>query len=137
MRSRSPASSSASAIGTYGYVHSRRLTPKGTRLARVQVQEGPSDPRDALIAPTDNPTDVNTLARLKAFILGGADTRAEVRNILSLESLQERYARMMREQRDVTPAMGGVVEGQTVRVDGAESLARAEDSEDSEGTGRP
>jgi len=80
---------------------------------------------------SDNPTDVNTLARLKAFILGGADSRAEVRNILSLESLQERYARMVRDQRDVTPAMGGVIEGQARRVDGAESpsLARAEKSE--------
>jgi hypothetical protein len=58
----------------------------------------------------DNPTDVNTLARLKAFILGGADSRQEVRNILSLESLQERYARAMREQRDATPAMGGVLD---------------------------
>jgi hypothetical protein len=58
----------------------------------------------------DNPTDVNTLARLKAFILGGADSRQEVRNILSLESLQERYARMMREQRDATPAMAGVID---------------------------
>jgi hypothetical protein len=85
---------------------------------------------------SDNPTDVNTLARLKAFILGGADSRAEVRNILSLESLQERYARMVRDQRDVTPAMGGVIEGQARRVDGAESPSLARD-EDSEGTGRP
>lgn len=62
----------------------------------------------------DNPTDVNTLARLKAFILGGADSRQEVRNILSLESLQERYARVMREQRDATPAMAGVIDARAV-----------------------
>jgi len=58
----------------------------------------------------DNPTDVNTLVRLKQFILGGADSRQEVRNILSLEALQERYARTMREQRDASPAMAGVID---------------------------
>lgn len=57
---------------------------------------------------SDNPTDVNTLARLKAFILGGADSRSEVRTILSLESIQERYARMLRDQREATPEMGSV-----------------------------
>lgn len=64
----------------------------------------------------DNPTDVNTFARLKAFIQGGADSRAEVRSILSLESLQERYARVMRERREATPAMAGVIEARGVTV---------------------
>jgi hypothetical protein len=59
---------------------------------------------------SDNPTDVNTLARLKAFILGGADSRSEVRTILSLESIQERYARMLRDQREATPEMAGVID---------------------------
>jgi hypothetical protein len=59
---------------------------------------------------TDSPTDVNTLARLKQFIMGGADSRQEVRNILSLEALQERYARMAREAEFATPAMAGVIE---------------------------
>ncbi|WP_223643807.1 AT hook motif domain protein [Corallococcus sp. EGB] len=58
---------------------------------------------------TDSPADVNTLVRLKQFIMGGADSRQEVRNILSLEALQERYARMMRETESATPAMAGVV----------------------------
>ncbi|WP_342379465.1 AT hook motif domain protein [Myxococcus stipitatus] len=58
---------------------------------------------------TDSPADVNTLVRLKHFIMGGADSRQEVRNILSLEALQERYARMMRETESATPAMAGVV----------------------------
>ena len=58
---------------------------------------------------SDNPTDVNTLARLKAFILGGADSRQEVRGMLSLESLQERYARMLRDQREATAEMAGVL----------------------------
>jgi hypothetical protein len=72
---------------------------------------------------SDNPTDVNTLARLKVFILGGADSRAEVRTMLSLESLQERHARMMREQRDATPEMGGVID---VRAVGSEQRETAQ-----------
>ena len=58
---------------------------------------------------TDSAADVNTLVRLKQFIQGGADSRQEVRNILSLEALQERYARMMRDAESATPAMAGVV----------------------------
>jgi hypothetical protein len=65
---------------------------------------------------SDNPTDVNTLARLKAFILGGADSRQEVRAILSLDSLQERYARMLRDQREATGDMAGVIDVQGVTV---------------------
>jgi hypothetical protein len=59
---------------------------------------------------TDSPADVNTLARLKHFVLGGADSRHEVRNLLSLEALQERYARSMRETDGATRAMGGVID---------------------------
>jgi hypothetical protein len=70
---------------------------------------------------SDNPTDVNTLARLKVFILGGADSRQEVRTMLSLESLQERHARMMREQRDATPEMGGVIDVRAVGSDQREA----------------
>lgn len=65
----------------------------------------------------DNPTDVNTLARLKAFIMGGADSRHEIRAILSLESLQERYARVMRDQRDATSEMTGVIDAHAVVVE--------------------
>ncbi len=65
---------------------------------------------------SDNPTDVNTLARLKAFILGGADSRQEVRAILSLDSLQERYARMLRDQREATGDMSGVIDVHGVTV---------------------
>lgn len=77
----------------------------------------------------DNPTDVNTLARLKTFIQGGADSRQVVRAILSLESLQERYSRRLREEREVTPAMAGVIDRDAMRVDGAEIVAAAEASE--------
>lgn len=71
----------------------------------------------------DNPTDVNTLARLKAFIMGGADSRHEIRAVLSLEALQERYTRMMREAHDATPAMAGVLD---VRAEVASETERAE-----------
>jgi len=69
---------------------------------------------------SDNPTDVNTLARLKAFILGGADSRSEVRTILSLESIQERYARMLRDQREATPEMAGVIDVTSVAANETE-----------------
>jgi len=58
---------------------------------------------------SDSPADVNTLARLKAFIMGGADSRHEIRAVLSLEALQERHTRMMRQSQEATPAMAGVV----------------------------
>ena len=56
---------------------------------------------------TDSAADVNTLVRLKQFIQGGADSRQEVRSILSLEALQERYARAQRESESTTTAMAG------------------------------
>jgi hypothetical protein len=39
----------------------------------------------------DNPTDYNTMARLKEFLLGGADSRPEVHAALSLDTLQTRH----------------------------------------------
>ena len=74
---------------------------------------------------SDNPTDVNTLARLKVFILGGADSRQEVHTMLSLEGLQERHARMMREQRDATPEMGGVIDVRASDAKQTEAAASA------------
>lgn len=72
---------------------------------------------------SDNPTDVNTLARLKAFIMGGADSRSEIRAVISLEALQERYTRAMREAHDATPAMAGVID---VRAETVSETERAE-----------
>lgn len=65
----------------------------------------------------DNPTDVNTLVRLKQFVLGGADSRSEIRSTIALESIQERHGRMLRAMHDATPAMAGVIEvrGEVVR----------------------
>jgi hypothetical protein len=64
---------------------------------------------------SDNPTDVNTFVRLKEFILGGADSRQELRAALSLESIQQRYARMLQDRRD-DPALTGMVDGSTSRT---------------------
>ena len=44
----------------------------------------------------DNPTDFNTMVRLKEFILGGADSRQEIHAALSLEDIQARHQRMLR-----------------------------------------
>ena len=44
----------------------------------------------------DNPTDFNTMLRLKEFILGGADSRQEIHAALSLDDIQSRHQRMLR-----------------------------------------
>ncbi|ACY13346.1 hypothetical protein Hoch_0718 [Haliangium ochraceum DSM 14365] len=46
--------------------------------------------------PCDNPSDFNTMLRLKQFIQGGADSRQEVHAGFSLEALQARHRRMLR-----------------------------------------
>lgn len=43
----------------------------------------------------ENPSDFNTMVRLKQFIEGGADSRQEIRGALSLESLQARHKQML------------------------------------------
>jgi hypothetical protein len=58
----------------------------------------------------DDPTDFNTMVRLKEFILGGADSRRELHTAISLESLQARHARMLREMREATAAEEGLVD---------------------------
>jgi hypothetical protein len=62
----------------------------------LQFREAVQDGR----VRSDNPADVNTLVRLKAFVLGGADSRQEVHAQLSLESIQQRHARMLQAQRE-------------------------------------
>ncbi len=57
----------------------------------------------------DNPTDFNTMVRLKEYVLGGPDSRQELHAALSLESLQERHARMLRELSEATPELTGLV----------------------------
>ncbi len=67
---------------------------------------------------TDSPADVNTLIRLKSFLEGGADSRQEIRHMLSLEVLSERHERYMRDLESSTPAMAGIID---VRGDAVET----------------
>jgi hypothetical protein len=52
----------------------------------------------------DNPTDYNTMARLKEFLLGGADSRPEVHAALSLDALQGRHREAKRALVEATAA---------------------------------
>lgn len=67
---------------------------------------------------TDSPADVNTLILLKSFLEGGADSRQEIRHMLSLEVLSERHERYMRDLESSTPAMAGIID---VRGDAVET----------------
>jgi hypothetical protein len=58
----------------------------------------------------DVAADFNTMTRLKEFIMGGADSRQETTTVFTLEMLQDRHARMLRDIRSITPAEMGVVE---------------------------
>lgn len=73
----------------------------------------------------DSPADVNTLVRLRSFLQGGADSRAEVQNSLSLEVLSERHERYVRDFENATPAMAGVV----IDVHAEESSSESERSD--------
>ncbi len=57
----------------------------------------------------DNPTDYNTMARLKEFLLGGADSRPEVHAALSLDVLQARHRDTRRALVETTPADRGEI----------------------------
>jgi len=57
----------------------------------------------------DNPTDFNTMLRLKEFIQGGADSRQEIHAALSLEDIQARHARMLRASRQASAEERGEV----------------------------
>jgi hypothetical protein len=43
----------------------------------------------------ENPSDFNTMVRLKQFIEGGVDSRQEIHAVLSLEDLQARHKQML------------------------------------------
>ncbi len=57
----------------------------------------------------DNPTDFNTMLRLKEFILGGADSRQEIHAALSLEDIQARHQRMLRASQQASAEERGEV----------------------------
>ena len=63
----------------------------------------------------DSPGDFNTMLRLKEFILGGADSRQEIHESLSLESIQERHQRMMRQVKATPAAVRGEVPRQETK----------------------
>lgn len=56
----------------------------------------------------DNPSDFNTLCRLKEFLLGGADSRQEIHAALSLEDLQSRHRQMMKDIESSSSAERGL-----------------------------
>jgi predicted outer membrane protein len=57
----------------------------------------------------DNPSDLNTILRLKTFLEGGADSRQEIHVGLSLEDLQQHHRRALELQRGTTAAERGEV----------------------------
>ncbi|WP_305798554.1 hypothetical protein [Myxococcus sp. CA033] len=80
----------------------------------------------------DNPTDFNTMVRLKEFVQGGADSRQELHASFSLEGLQARHAHALRAARETTPAERGEVDAEVedsgrrpevVSTSGGEQLA--------------
>jgi hypothetical protein len=59
---------------------------------------------------TDNPADYNLMVRLRAFIMGDADSRKEVLSGMpTLEEIQARYEASRRRWKNSTPAMRGEV----------------------------
>jgi hypothetical protein len=72
----------------------------------------------------DNPTDFNTMVRLKEFVQGGADSRQELHATFSLEGLQARHAQALRAARETTPAERGEVDAEVTASD-AEDLDTA------------
>lgn len=70
----------------------------------------------------DSPSDVNTLLRLKEFLLGNADSRTEVTGHISLEAIQSRHKQTVAAIQATTPAIRGVVsqEAEADRVPGPE-----------------
>ncbi|MBN2197233.1 MAG: hypothetical protein JW751_30810 [Polyangiaceae bacterium] len=60
---------------------------------------------------TDSAADLNTILRLREFLVGGPDFRKELAAgcTITLEMLQERYANSLRRHADSTPALAGIV----------------------------
>lgn len=56
-----------------------------------------------------DPGDFNAMVRLKAFVQGGADSRAEVQTSISLEWLQSRHQGMLRAAREISPEERGEI----------------------------
>ena len=56
---------------------------------------------------TDSAADFNTLARLKAFLEGKADSRQEVQGVITLEQMQERHRALRAQLESLDPAIRG------------------------------
>ena len=57
----------------------------------------------------DNPSDYNTMLRLKSFLSGDADSRHEIMDGITLEDIQRRYKEMCESWEASTPATRGEV----------------------------
>jgi hypothetical protein len=56
---------------------------------------------------TDSAADFNTLARLKAFLEGKADSRQEVQGVITLEQMQARHRALRAQLESLDPAVTG------------------------------
>jgi len=82
----------------------------------------------------DNPTDFNTMIRLKEFLLGGADSRQEIHASLSLEQLQARHAEMLRVHRTANADTRGEINATVASLPAPDESERA-DAENSPSPG--
>lgn len=83
----------------------------------------------------DNPSDYNTMLRLKSFIMGDADSRSEAIGGITLEDMQRAHARLLATEEEIrrNPAIAGIVDP----VHGMLSSCRYDDDdgEDEGGSG--
>lgn len=75
----------------------------------------------------ENPTDFNTMVRLKEFIQGGADSRQEIHAALSLDGLQARHKQMLQGVEITTAAERGDIEREPKAIVSGEVPAEATD----------
>ena len=73
----------------------------------------------------ENPSDFNTMVRLKEFIQGGADSRQEIHAALSLEDLQARHKQMLQGVEATTAAERGDHERGPEAIEAGEREASA------------
>lgn len=57
----------------------------------------------------DNPTDFNTMLRLREFVLGNSDSRTETVCNITLDKIEEKYKQLQKEWDASTPEMRGEV----------------------------
>jgi len=60
----------------------------------------------------DSPADFDRVARLRELLVGGADSRQELRGELTLSAIQERHRRLRARVDGLTPELAGTVEGE-------------------------